>query len=348
MYYRVATMPSAENTIIGLSPDTTTWTARITIDNGGVLRLYDEDGQITGTTTLSVDTWYSIELQFDKSPSAGSHVVSARVDGTQFAGASDRNLSTGVHVLFVGGNLSAEAQTTGNWYFDDIAINDSTGSFQNSWPGEGSLVHLRPNAAGDNTQWINAYTEIDEVTPNDGADIIRSNTTNQITDVNVDATPAAIGASDTINAVAVGFRFHGESSSANPTAVVRIKASSGGTVEESSTITPVSTTWFTNALTYPRNYGFTLYDLPGGSTTAWTKSTLDTAQIGARITSGNTNNFDFSTMWLLVDYAPAGAAALSVSPSESSSVAESANLAVAHQAHREPGIGNIQGVKIWP
>ena len=86
--------------------------------------------------------------------------------------------------------------------------------------------------------------------------------------------------------------------------VLRIKASSGGTVEESGNIL-ATTTWQTNTAAAPRNYSLTLYDLPGASTTAWTKADLDTAQIGVKKIDGLAVLNRISTLWLLVEHTPA-------------------------------------------
>ena len=314
-YFRVATLPSAENRIILLndSADLTTPIVYITIDNSGVLRLYDEDGQITGTTTLSVDIWYNIEIKIDATPAAGSDVVEARVDeAAAFATSSARSLSAGIHTLAVGGNLNSEAQTTGSWFFDDIAVNNSTGSFQNTYPGVGEIIHLRPNATGDNSAWTGTNTNIDEVTPDDATTVISvdGSTLNQIEDVNLDATPAALASDDTINVVQVGVRFSDDGVGGGADSfVLRIKASSGGTTEESSAIAANTAAFNTNAVSVPRNYRFTLYDLPGASTTAWTKTDLDVAQIGVKNTTDNADGIRVTVLWLLVDHQPAAASA---------------------------------------
>ena len=308
VYLRVATRPSAENRIIALTNAdslTASHIAWLTHDNSGVLKLYDEDGQITGTTTLSTGVWYRLEMQVDRTAAAGSQVVRALVDGTEFAGSATRSLSAGIWVCVVGANLANEAQTVGSWFFDDVALNNSTGSFQNTYPGEGEIIHLRPNATGDNSDWTNDYTTIDEVTPNDATDFISSNTNNQIEDVNLDTTPAAMASSDVINVVQVGVRFNiSDATGADPTACLRIKASASGTVEESANLNNNTTTWTTNSNTTPKNYVLTLYDLPGASTTAWTKADLDQAQIGVRETTTDTHLVQVSTLWLLVDHKP--------------------------------------------
>jgi hypothetical protein len=58
-FVRFATLPSAENRFIALRTSGNTPMIWFTIDNSGVLRLYDEDGQITGTVTLSTNNMVS-------------------------------------------------------------------------------------------------------------------------------------------------------------------------------------------------------------------------------------------------------------------------------------------------
>lgn len=318
VYTRFATFPGAENRFILLNnaDGLATPIIYLTIDNTGVLKLYDEDGQITGTTTLSTDTWYRIEFEVDVTAAAGAHIVKARVDGTEFASSTARSLSAGVMNMAVGANLASEANTTGDWFFDDVAINDNTGSFQTSYPGEGEIIHLRPNAAGDNAQWTRGgtdsganWSQVDEVTPNDATDYVQSNTANQIDDYNIDDTPATLEITDTINCIQIGARISLSAGTAeDPDFVYRVKVGGGGTVEESANVSTTTTNWRTNSnnggATGVRNYFLTLYDLPGASTTSWNKTYLDAMQIGVRETVTDTHFIRISDMWVLVDHKP--------------------------------------------
>jgi len=316
-YLRVATPPSAENTIIELNDtsDFATPIVRVTLDNSRVLRLYDEDAQITGTTTLSADTWHRIELLFDRTPAAGSQIVRAYVDGIEFAGAATRDLSAGVFVLGFGGNLLLESQTAGEWFFDDVAINNGSGSSQNSFPGEGEEIMLRPSEAGDNADWTRGgtdsganWSQVEELPPNDVTDYNQSNTAAQIDDYNLEATSAELASDDVINCVQVGVRVAVSSATgSDPDIVLRIKASSGGTVEESAALDVSNVNWRTNNST-DLLYLLTLYDLPGASTAGYTKADLDTTQIGVREAVTDTHFALISAMWLLVDHKPAPAA----------------------------------------
>lgn len=323
VYLRVAARPGAENRIILLNNAVGTIgtpESYITLDQNGLLRLYDEDGVIgSPSSALTNDTWYRIEILFDLSGGAGSHVVTARVDGVNFSSGTTRSISTGIVGVVLGGNLNNESNTSGDWFFDDIAVNNASGSFQNSWPGAGEVVHLKPNAAGDNNGWAkngggagdsNNYQEVDEVTPDDATTNLESTALDATDDYNIEATPAAMDANDTINVIQIGTRFRSETAGTGDGFCLRVKASASGTVEESSELTPTSTTWVTNATAIPRNHALTLYDLPGASTTAWTKSDLDQAQIGIRQTdTDGAVATEVSTVWMLVDHTPAVAAA---------------------------------------
>lgn len=304
VYMRIASLPDADTAILRVLDSGANLSGDIRLTTGGNLQLFQRGSTQVGSNSsaLSTNTWYRIELEITPS-NAGTGSLRGRLNGIEFAGSASANTDS-MHTIRWGKANSATAEL----YFDDIAINDSTGSFQNSWPGEGKIIHLRPNANGNTVDWSDdvtgdSYTAVNEVTPDDDStNLLDSGTATH--EVELDSS-GPIGGSDTINCVQVGFRFNVSSTAGTqPVVVLRIKASSGGTVEESSNITFNTTTWNTNATAAPRNYPLTLYDLPGASTTAWAKSNLDTTQIGVRNTINPTGNAQVSTLWLLVDYTP--------------------------------------------
>jgi len=305
IYLYVVTRPNIQAKVIGYTDGGNDMMMQIDMKTDGSLVLYDYYNGTTfdSSAVLDLNTWYRIELKQDSTDKANVTAI-ARLNGVQFStGVSDfTGFSAADYALFGEGT-----SCTYDWYMDDIAINNTTGSFQNSWPGEGNIVHLKPNDAGDNTQWsvndvIDHFDAVNEVTPDDATYYILSNTTNQIDDFELEPTPVAIGSNSTINVVHVGARYRGEAASANSAFVVRAKKAAAGTVSESSAITPANTTWHSNANSYPYNYLLTLYQDPNSS--AWTKATLDTAQIGVRISTGDTNDAQVSTLWMLVEYIP--------------------------------------------
>lgn len=310
VYVYIASAPSAITDILMLGDNANSYVARIRMNTNRTLELWSDSAQVgSDSSALDLDTWYRIELSYDD---ANADAVVARIDGTNFATGTGGNN---------GGNgrfrLGVCTAVTADLYFDDFAVNDSaSGGSQTTFPGDGKIIHLRPNAAGDANAMTpvnggtagaaNNFTRVDEITPDDITSYNQSNVTatGLTDDYNIDDTPVAIGASDTINVVSVGMRFAKNSSlTPNGSLTLRIKKTSGGTVSSSSVINATSTTYFTNAIAAPRVYRLTLYTDPDGA--SWTKSTLDSAQIGATGIAGAAGSQPrLSTEWLLVDWTP--------------------------------------------
>lgn len=310
VYVYFATLPSVQSKFFGLgnntNPTGSGCSAYLTIDNTGAVRLFDEDGQIgSASSALSTGQWYCFEIYFDRTGSAGSHIVKARIDEVEFAGATNRDVALGVYQFHVGGNMNGESNSVGEWYFDDAALNDSTGSFQNSYPGKGHIIALKPNGAGDTSDWTGDYTAVDDVSPNDGTDYLESNTLDQVEDMNIED-PSAMGASDTVNVVAVRARFaRNATGGGSPAFVTRVKAAPAGTVDESVAIAPTATTYSSDKVSTPLTLCHVIYDLPGASTTPWSKSDVQNAQIGVRTSTGATDANRVTKLWMEVDYVEA-------------------------------------------
>lgn len=285
------------------------YSAYVTLGTDGKLRLYDFNDAIVGSASavLNTNQWYRLEI--------GHEITSAflelKLDGSVIA-TENANPGIAIDRMVVGPNaegvLAGSSHTCSiDMFCDDIGINDNSGGNQNTYPGAGQLVYLWPNAAGDNNAWSvqvggtagssNNFTRVDETTPDDSTsyngDIVLNNTD----DYKMQATPASIGSSDTINVVTVRARYRAAVAAAEASFVLRFKKASSGTPGESSAITPSSTTWVTTTNGAPK-----FYQNPDSTTI--TKATLDTSQIGMRISTQNTNAADISTIVLIVDSTP--------------------------------------------
>lgn len=298
-----SSFPAATRDIFGFQ-STTGLKMVIRLTSAGRLQLYNvEDSAQIGSDSaiLSTGVKYRIELRQDTTTLA-STVADARIDGVSFASGTV-NLAAGARDIFFGCNGGT---ATFRAFWDNIRVNDGTGSFQNSWPGAGEVVHLNVNADGDNSAFSSSsggadYTNVDETPPNDATDYVQS-TAADTEDFNIDD-PIWLASDATVNVVHVGGRFRVSSNTGTqPIIVWRVKASSGGTVEESGNITLTTTAWNTHTTATPKNPTLVLYDLPGASTTAWTRADLKTAQVGVRNTNDPTNFTQVSKMWLSVDY----------------------------------------------
>lgn len=314
---RFDTLPTAENTFSAIVSANTVPAGSIcaTVDSGGVVRLYEIGGVgLLGTTSaLATGVFHRLEILYEL---GANNFTTGLMNGVQFAARTQTNGDNPVGFV-IGGNLQAEAQTQGVWYFDDLAVNDDSGTSQNSYPGAGSIVHLYPNALGDFaeaggtggsapiTGAGNEWQNVAEVTPDDGVSYwfldtasANSTSTDRLDVACADFTPSAAS----ITLVQVGIRMQ-PASNASCTYVTRIKSQASGTIIESAAIAVTGTVFVTHDDTVPKTYKLTRYTDPqaGG---VWTTALLNSIQIGVRSTDV-TPNPRITSLWALVEYVPA-------------------------------------------
>lgn len=318
-YFNFATFPGSSGFFFGLATAASSSTILgMQITSGGVVSLVNAGGTNYGSSSaLSTGVWYRLEIKLDRTGGAGATVVEGLIDGSSFATSSTATLANGVDFIQIGRVSPPSSSAIGDFYVDDIAINDSTGSFQNAYPGDGRIIHLRPSATGDNTTWTpdtgSNFARVQEVSPDSDTSYVRNSVTlNQADDYNVD--DSGINSYDVVNLVSVGFYARAETATTNDYQfTVRVKKAASGTVSESSSINIASTTYLINASALPRNYPLVLYQDPDSAN--WTQTTLDSMQIGLKTSVTSTNRVRVSTEWALVDYTtgtpPAGGASYS-------------------------------------
>ena len=309
-YLYIVALPTAAAHIIGGARTTGANKVTIRLTSGGALQLYNsEDAAQVGSdsSALDLETWYRIEMTYD-STTLSSTTCAALIDGVEFAaGTVDITATPTIFGIF-----TTAGDATMDIIVDDLAINDTSGSFQTSWPGAEHVIALRPNGNGDNSDWggsdgnsTDNYLLVNEVPPS-STEYVEDNTANQIDDYELEATPAAMESNAVINVVHVGvYAAVSDATGGDPDIVLRIKSASGGTVEESSSLDCNSVTYQGPApLPALTTYALTLYDLPGASTTAWTKADLDTAQAGVREAVTDTHFARVAALWVMVGYTP--------------------------------------------
>lgn len=107
-----------------------------------------------GSTTLSLNTWYLVELKVVLGDSPNGS-VELRLNGSVEAlqGSTDTlDGSNGFNKFFLGVSVGGLVSASANYdlFFDDFKINDESGSFQNAgYPGDGKIALIKP--ASDNT-----------------------------------------------------------------------------------------------------------------------------------------------------------------------------------------------------
>lgn len=341
-YLYVVAFPAGDKIIAGFGLNGS-YKGCIRLTTGGTLQLYEaEDDVVLGSdsSALSLNTWYRVEIKHDSTVLSSTFIESRAYTDTpgnttpfwNASGTGDITATpTNVRVVMPAGDASLD------YIVDDLALNDTSGGIQNSWCGEGEVIVLRPNGVGDNTDWARGgsdtganWSQVNEVPP-DTAQYVESNTSGQIDDYAMEATPAALESTDVINAVQVGVYGATDSASGpDPDVVLRIKSESAGTVDESAALDVNSVTYQGPApLPANSNYQLSVYDLPGASTGTWSKATLDTMQAGVREAATDTNFVRIAALWVTVDHKPgsgggttpvSGSDSLSISLTEASSI----------------------------
>src|SRR5205823_5625838 len=100
----------------------------------------------------ATNTWYRLELSVATNASNIATTAALQIDGASIASGSTGS-SHSLATIRLG--FTAAPGASIDCHIDDIAINDSTGANQNSFPGAGSVVLLVPvsdNARGAN--WV--------------------------------------------------------------------------------------------------------------------------------------------------------------------------------------------------
>lgn len=309
-YLRIATAPDGQEDIFRLSSDVNGDLVAVRMNTDRTLEFWDiilGPAQFdTDSFALDLNTWYRIEV---------SYVVDTwtmRIDGTTIA--NDTSASyTGADLNDF--SLGCITATTADLYFDDVAVNDTNGTAQTSFPGVGSIVYAWPNAQGDNDPDgcsntmpcgtpANAYQEIDEIDPDDATTFVDLDNTNAIGDFAMqDSSTVGIDSFDTVTLVDVGVRAREEASIASQF-LTRIKSASGGTVGSGTQVDLGTTVWRTNANAdnnNMRNRHISYTDPTTGI--AWTPTgtnSIDNMQLGVTITGAD--DIDVSTLWAMVEY----------------------------------------------
>jgi hypothetical protein len=116
------------------------------IGAGDVLQLYSGAGTQIGSDSaaLSTGVWYRVEVEVRVATGGGANsTAKARIDGTEFAASSAADLN-GSAPAKIGVGLVLSPGTSKVMYMDDLALNDNSGSAQNTYPGAGKVVLLTP------------------------------------------------------------------------------------------------------------------------------------------------------------------------------------------------------------
>jgi len=305
-FWYYATTHPASNTLVSFVADSagTTIMMRFRGTGAGLKVMNGPNTQVGSDIALTTGTWYCFEFKVLSHASTGT--IDVKLDGSSVVSVTGQNTNGADPRTLAFGTGAA---VTHDYYIDDVAVNTTSGSNNNSWTGMGKVICLRPNATGDNADWTRGgsdsganWSQQDEVTPDDATDYVESVTLNQIDDYNCGA--SGIGASDTVSVVHVGCRIANDTGDGITAYQLRLKKEASGTVTASTATIHNKTTWVTNgpSTTALNPYPITADLDPDGA--AWSTSKLDAMQIGIKLTVVGTFKIRSSALWAMVDYTP--------------------------------------------
>lgn len=163
-YLRVQALPVATATNLVQILAGSVAVAYVQIKTDSTLQLLDAAGNVgSPSSAISAGTWYRIELEF-MIPTASVGIVGFYLDGTQIARSitADTNNSVAATTAVRAGSVSgAGGQTI---LVDDVALNDDQGADQNTLPGAGKVVLLKPVSHSAIGNWVGPQTTGDDTT----------------------------------------------------------------------------------------------------------------------------------------------------------------------------------------
>ena len=172
-YFKFDTIPTADAFLIRVSAGLP-YDVRLKTDGKLYLAFNGSTNIGSPSDVLVTDTWYRIELQWNIGTGAADS-AELMLDGVSIASETGANRTDTVPTTFTVGFPVSSPGANIVCYVDDIALNDDTGSDQNSWPGEGHVVNLLPTTdAGGAGVWTlgtgtayggNAHTAVANTPP---------------------------------------------------------------------------------------------------------------------------------------------------------------------------------------
>lgn len=292
-------------------------------NNAGTLgmTIYYNDfaSTLSNTASLSFDTWHVIEMYYNNADAAGSDDLTVWVDGTQVANSNALTLSTAPYYLQFGVYNGSGVTISGTTvYFDDISVNDTSGSQCNGRVGLGKLVLALPTGAGDNAATTGIYSYINEIPPSNtatsGSTMIELDSNGVIGEYAMtNSSTLGIGSSDTIVMLEVLARIREEAAGVS-SYNLRLKSASGGTTTVTSNTDANNATPRTNpgAVAFQKQLVSHLDPTTGVAWTPTGTNSVDNMQAGVGSADADSTP-DLWCLWLgtYIEYVPVSAVTIS-------------------------------------
>lgn len=161
---------------------------------------------------------------------------------------------------------------------DDIGVNSATGVTDNSWCGEGRILMMQPDSAGDVTQLARGgtdtganWSQVNEIPPDGDTTYVYSSTAGQYDLYGLTSGSVLVGPTDSVARVYIESRSRNVSATGEN---IRLGLKTGGTEYWSSDI-PVTTSY--------GRYEANTWTVNPDTGNPWTISDLDNLQAGVKV-----------------------------------------------------------------
>jgi hypothetical protein len=220
----------------------------------------------SGSASLANSTVYNIEVRWKAGDSDG--VVQVWVNGTLDIDLSSQDTLptgfTGANQWIIGCGTDS-AWNTANAYIGELIVADDR--IHNPFTQRKTFAILRPNGAGNNSQWTGSYSDVDEVVPDD-SDGISVNTVDQVSTFGLENLPAS---AESVNAVILWNRIVGQGSPTPRNVQPTIRTNSNNYSGDSRPV-PALRPW----------YGYKIWAQNPNTASAWTPNEVDALEAGAK------------------------------------------------------------------
>jgi hypothetical protein len=246
----------------------------ITAMNNGDLRIYrGNQSSLLATVAqpYTLNTWHYLEFKVKVNSSTGTYEL--RLNGSTVASGSNVNTKGGTHDYFDGFGFCGQSTSTGYCFlYDDLYFLDGSGSTNNDFLGNMRVVTLRPNAAGDSTQFTpdsgDNYARVNEAIHGGDSNYVEDVIGSHLDLYNYDD---LAGITQDIKGIQINTECR--ETDTTPFSLITQCKSNGVTSDDSAQAIGSST--YTNRMR--------LMELNPDGSVAWTPASLNAAQFGVKV-----------------------------------------------------------------
>ncbi|GAA1766259.1 hypothetical protein [Streptomonospora arabica] len=277
---------------------------------GGGLYWAGLDDAIDGA--LPDDTWTRVEVTRE----GDTGTLSVWYTDPESTGDADASITGTVDASTLTQWWLEHQASTGAILVDEWAIDDTAtpiGPVTNpDYPGEGTIVHLRPNAGGNSADWdvrvgggggaAGNYTRVDDLTPDDASSYNAVGSAGALVDdlQVTNRVDAGIREDAVVTVLQAGARVGSDGATGDRDLALRL-TSPEGVVTTGATIDAALDGWATNGTASPMLPTITAATNPDTGA-AWTVDDLDTIQVGYTTVTSAVTQRRVSAVWVLVEF----------------------------------------------